>query len=82
MRQGAVDPIKKYASVFVLKRSTGEDSKWGAFAEPLADFKVRGKNYLRDRKKMRSGSLCELAGVDALKATDGPLLNLGSRSDS
>ena len=68
----------------MLKRSTGEDSKWGAFAEPLAtDFKVRGKNYLQDRKKMRSeSSLCELAGVDALKATDGPLLNLGSRSDS
>ena len=77
-------PSQKYASVFVLKRSTGEDSKWGAFAEPVAtDFKVRGKNYLQDRKKMRSeSSLCELAGVDALKATDGPLLNLGSRSDS
>ena len=78
-------PSQKYASTFVLKRAgEGAPSKWGAFAEPAAtDFKVRGKNYLADRKKMRSESaLCELAGVDALKATDGPLLNLGSRSDS
>ena len=78
-------PLTKYASAFVLKRAgEGAPSKWGAFAEPAAtDFKVRGKNYLSDRKKMRSESaLCELAGVDALKATDGPLLNLGSRSDS
>jgi len=56
-------------------------SKWGNFSEPRGqDFRVRGPNYLADKKKIPSEKqLCDLAGLDSLKCTEGPILELGRR---